>query len=96
MSARPAGRSVRAASAAIPTTMAPAMPTERRIMNSKRSSPERPSRTVSPLKKTARPAVATVATTAASTATRSTEPSWRRPPPTRTSSSRNRLVMSSE
>ena len=63
-----AGRSVSAARTASPTTTAPAMPTERRIMNWKRISPMSPSRTVRPEKKTARPAVATVIRTAVSTA----------------------------
>ena len=67
MSIRTAGSSVSAEATARPTTIAPAMPTERRIMNSKRISPSRPRRTVRPLKNTARPAVATVTRTASAT-----------------------------
>jgi len=48
-----------------------------------------------PLKKTARPAVATVAPTATSTTARSTRPSGVRPPPRARSSSRKRLDMRS-
>ena len=59
-SASSAGSRVSAARTARPTTTAPAIPTERRIMNSNSTSPSSPSRTVSPLKNTARPAVATV------------------------------------
>ena len=91
-----AGSRVSAASTAMPTTIAPATPTERRIMKSNRTSPIRPSRTVKPLKKMARPAVATVTPTASSTAARSIDPSARRPPPRRPSSSRKRLVSNSE
>ena len=87
--ARIAGSSVSAEATARKTTMAPAMPTERRIMNSNRTSPISPSSTVRPEKKTARPAVATVATTAF--ATRSGSSDGRA-----ASSSRNRLVISSE
>ena len=57
-----------AARTATPTTIAPAIPTERRIVNSNRTRPRSPSRTVSPEKKTARPAVATVTRTAAAIA----------------------------
>ena len=85
-----AGSSVNAAATASPTTSAPAIPTERRTMNSKSTSPARPSRTVRPEKNTARPAVATVARTAASTAASTGSPA--RP----ASSSRKRLVISSE
>jgi hypothetical protein len=85
---RIAGSSVSADATARPTTIAPAMPTERRIMNSNRTRPSRPRRTVNPEKKTARPAVATVTRTAS--ATRS-GPSGRA-----VSSSRNRLVSSRE
>ena len=63
-----AGSSVSAAATARPTTIAPAMPTERSTMRSNRARPARPTRTVTPLKNTARPAVATVAATASSTA----------------------------
>ena len=83
-----AGSRVSAALTASATTIAPAMPTDRRIMNSNRIRPRRPSRTVRPLKKTARPAVATVTRTASPTA--SGDPSRR------AISSRNRLVISSE
>ena len=86
--ARMAGSSVSAERTASPTTIAPAIPTERRIMNSNRTSPRSPSRTVSPLKKTARPAVATVTRTASGTRS---GPAGRR-----ASSSRKRLVSSSE
>ena len=85
--ARIAGRSVVAAATASPTTMAPAMPTERRIMNSNSTRPRSPRSTVRPEKNTARPAVATVTRTAS--ATRSGPSRW-------ASSSRNRLVMSRE
>ena len=71
--------------------MAPAIPTERRIMNSNRSMPSRPSSTVSPQKKTARPAVATVASDRLRRRA-SGSPSR----PSRANSSRNRLVISSE
>ena len=84
-----AGSSVTAAAAARNTTIAPAIPTERRIMNSNSTSPSNPSRTVSPEKKTARPAVATVASTA-----RATRSGWLGS--RAASSSRNRLVSSSE
>ena len=73
-SVRIAGSSVSAEATASPTTIAPAIPTERRIMNSNRTSPSRPSSTVSPLKKTARPAVATVTRTASATAVRAVRP----------------------
>ena len=56
-----AGSRVSAARTATPTTIAPAIPTERRIVNSNRTRPRSPSRTVKPEKNTARPAVATVA-----------------------------------
>ena len=59
---RPAAASAPTTTAS-PTTIAPAIPTERRIMNSNRTRPSSPSRTVSPLKNTARPAVATVTRT---------------------------------
>ena len=85
---RTAGRRVSAEATASPTTIAPAIPTERRIMNSKSTRPSSPRRTVSPLKKTARPAVATVIRTASGT--RSGPSGWS------ASSSRNRLVMSRE
>ncbi len=87
MIARIAGRSVSAEATASATTIAPAMPTERRIMNSNSTRPSRPSRTVSPEKNTARPAVATATRTASAT---------RSGPSRRDSSSRKRLVMSSE
>ena len=85
---RIAGRRVSAEATARATTIAPAIPTERRIMNSNRTSPSRPRSTVNPLKKTARPAVATVIRTAVGT--RSGPSGWS------ASSSRNRLVISSE
>ena len=85
--ARIAGSSVRAEATARPTTIAPAIPTERRIMNSNSTRPSRPSRTVRPEKNTARPAVATVIRTASAT---------RSGPSRRASSSRKRLVISSE
>ena len=88
--ARRAGSSVSADDAARRTTIAPAIPTERRIMNSNRTSPIRPSRTVRPEKNTARPAVATVASTAS--ASRSAGGIGDRA----AISSRKRLVMSSE
>ncbi len=66
--ARIAGSSVSAEATASPTTIAPAMPTERRIMNSNRTRPSRPSSTVRPEKNTARPAVATVTRTASADA----------------------------
>ena len=84
-----AGSRVSAAATARKTTTAPAMPTERRIMNSNRTRPSSPRSTVRPLKKTARPAVATVTRTASPTASGS---AGSRLP----SSSRKRLVMSSE
>ena len=87
MIARIAGRSVIAADTARPTTIAPAMPTDRRIMNSNRTSPSSPRSTVRPEKNTARPAVATVTRTASAT---------RSGPSRLASSSRKRLVMSSE
>ena len=59
-------------------------------MNSKSTRPSSPSSTVRPLKKTARPAVATVIRTASSTRVAD------RPTGRFASSSRNRLVMSSE
>ena len=59
-----AGRSVSAEVTASPTTIAPAIPTERKTMNSNRISPISPSSTVRPLKNTALPAVATVVATA--------------------------------
>ena len=62
-----AGSSVSAATTASPTTSAPAIPTLRRIMKSKSTRPSSPSRTVNPLKNTARPAVATVSRTASAT-----------------------------
>ena len=85
-----AGRSVNAEKAASSTTIAPAIPTERRIMNSNRTRPISPSRTVRPEKNTARPAVAIVASTAP--ATRSCGGSAARV----AISSRNRLVISRE
>ena len=83
-----AGSRVSAEATARPTTMAPAIPTERRIMNSKRTSPRRPRSTVSPLKKIARPAVATVTLTASGTRSG--------PSGLSASSSRKRLVSSNE
>ena len=77
-----------AAATASATTTAPAIPTERRIMNPNSTSPSRPRSTVSPEKNTARPAVRAVAPTASSMASL--------PPPRAASSSRNRLVISSE
>ena len=68
--------------------MAPAIPTERRIMNSNRTSPRSPRSTVNPLKKIARPAVATVTLTASGTRSG--------PSGLSASSSRKRLVSSSE
>ena len=88
MIARIAGSSVIAPTTLSATTIAPAIPTERRIMNSKSTSPSRPSRTVRPEKNTARPAVRTVAPTASSTASRRQSRA--------AISSRNRLVISSE
>ncbi|MDL2335280.1 MAG: hypothetical protein QFC55_04545, partial [Chloroflexota bacterium] len=72
--ARPAGSSVKAALTARATTAAPAMPTDRSTMNSNSTSPPRPSSTVRPEKKTARPAVPTVSATAALIAARSSSP----------------------
>jgi len=65
--ARVAGSRVTAAATASPTTIAPAIPTERRIMNSNSTRPSSPRSTVRPLKNTALPAVATVTRTASST-----------------------------
>ncbi len=87
MIARIAGSSVSAEATARPTTMAPAIPTERRIMNSNRTRPSSPRSTVRPEKNTARPAVATVTRTASATLSG---------PSRFASSSRNRLVISSE
>jgi hypothetical protein len=80
---------VRADETAKATTIAPAIPTERRIMNSKRTRPRSPSSTVRPLKKIALPAVATVIRTASSTRSASSAARFE-------SSSRKRLVTSSE
>jgi hypothetical protein len=85
--ARIAGRRVVAAATVTPTTIAPAMPTERRIMNSNSTRPSRPRSTVRPEKNTARPAVSTVTRTASAT---------RSGPSRCASSSRKRLVISSE
>ena len=65
---RRAGIRVMLAATAMETVTAPAMPMLRRIAKSKRASPARPSMTVTPEKKTARPAVATVRCTASPTA----------------------------
>ena len=98
---RRAGSNVRAAATATATTTAPAMPTERRIMNRNSVSPISPRRTVRPEKNTARPAVATVTRTASATAlarasSRSSFVRTSRHDDRRASSSRKRLVSRSE
>src|SRR5215213_2764903 len=62
-----AGKSVSAATVDQATTMTPAIPTERRNMNSNSDRPINPIKTVAPEKKTALPAVATVCSTASGT-----------------------------
>ncbi len=81
-----AGSSVRAASTLTATTSEPARPSERSALMSNVSSASMPMQTVTPLKSTARPAVATDQATASSTER----------PRGEASSSRNRLTMNSE